>query len=672
MPGKKGIDTRTERDFLEYNPDITRTRERVVSDDVENRTKPLKELQPDDISFIDDLKIIDQKIIDLRTLLDDQQALLALTIDADARPDVKEALDYFLGLNDVFKTLSDASFASRSTPTITFPVYIHAYDTLRDGVMRNIGGEAFAIGSTDETNALTSQIKAFDNARVLQLAAYWILGIVLDFVGKKVIPGFPPPLNKLKDKFKSWAKKMINSAISKQPAEPSLGIREKDDEGNILHNEEPFSAEDGLYGLISRDGTSPPSTPKPIAPVEALGHAERIITFVHERARQGKTPGANPSAFYVRPMYDMAYDTHISTKVLVQVTGMGSVESKTTLQDNAQKFFDIISLQDLKFRSGFIGGDIRRYSELLGDSQSEHSLSASTVYQAVKGYGQDTFIRLLDSMQGMLRYWYTSPDAVCCFITFMGQLGTIDKSVLYTMRGILLYLIGKEADKTQFVLDPISEILNMLVLALSSRVGAVLDSIFQRAILKVNRIIDLVQDEDVVSNCSPLDDLLAILAGAVLTINIEISGLVQSLIADFGLRDGKLERTTGDLEKKQRLERFLRIVNVIINALETGELCQNTQDRTVPVPAPTIDEIERFLAQGLLPEFEESQRSRDFIIEKYGRDPLTGQTVGSISASNLLTDTAEIIRKTIDGCGDAINDRTLEQIIKRVRDRGNL
>ena len=132
MSGKKGIDTRRERDFLEYDPEIVRIRKRVVSDGIENRKKPLKELQPDDISFIEDLAIVDQKIIELRTLLDDQQALLAMSVDAEKRPDVKEALDYMLGLDGVFQTLADASFATRSTPTITFPIYMASYNLLRD------------------------------------------------------------------------------------------------------------------------------------------------------------------------------------------------------------------------------------------------------------------------------------------------------------------------------------------------------------------------------------------------------------------------------------------------------------------------------------------------------------------------------------------------------------
>jgi hypothetical protein len=205
-------------------------------------------------------------------------------------------------------------------------------------------------------------------------------------------------------------------------------------------------------------------------------------------------------------------------------------------------------------------------------------------------------------------------------------------------------------------------------MALSAKVAGILDSLSQRFILRINSLTNSIKDAGPVIECSPLDELLGMLSGGIVTMDIELRGLIQSILGDLAARDAKLERTTGDLDRKQRLERFLKIISAIINALETGELCQDIRDEPGP-PSASIEEIERLLVVVLLPEFEDATRGRNFIIDKYGRDPATGQKVETLTSIVDVSKNVDTIRRSLEDCGGTLDNSTLDDITRRIKER---
>ena len=528
----------------------------------------------------------------------------------------------------------------------------------------------------EEALKIKNQVEKFDNARVLQLVAYQILGIVLDFIGKKVIPKYPPPLGTLRKKFTKWAKEMVTKAVHSAPPEPSLPGRKDTPDGTEpfidereARDEDPFDPDEGKWGKIF-DVKLPSGLAKNLPPTEALGHANIILDFVHFKARRNDIPGANSIAFYMKPMVDFTQDTHVAEKYVVQLSVAGSVEAKNS---NPNSLFNIFTSTEVSKYGHLIGRKFDNYTGLINeDGTGIHRLNQAKMYQELKKRGLDRLIRTMDQMASVMRYWFTSPDTLCCLIRLLGGIGAADKSILYGIRTILIYFIDKEKEKVQYVFDDLSGILNALVLTLISKISGVLESISQRVTGRISLLINSIQDDAVVAGCSPLDELLGTLKGAIQGIVIEIDAFTGALLGDLALRDSKLQKTTANLERKQRLERFLKIVDVIINALETGELCSEVQDSStgVPVPPPTIEEIERFLFIGVLPEFEDSQRSRNYIIEKYGRDPVTGQAVDRLIVTDSVLPDIERIRKSLDECSQRVNREAVEDIVKQIKERG--
>ncbi|MHA2265420.1 MAG: hypothetical protein ACXAEN_23780, partial [Candidatus Thorarchaeota archaeon] len=474
---------------------------------------------------------------------------------------------------------------------MTFDIYSLAYKWVKEGAQRGFGGDVIGVDDpVDRGQVLMSQIQKYDNDRVLQLVVYTILSYSLDFIGKKVIPGRPFPLGLLRKQFTKWAKDLIKKSMEFQPPEPTLNDQDEDN----------FSSAEGPWKDLF--ASQPPETEKDLPPTEAIGYADKILEFIHQRAAHDNTPGANPSSFYMRPMYDYARDTHTATKVAIQLSTAGAVELKA-------EPFQLFTKEDLFKYRGYVGGPITEYNNLLmEDNSASHRVRESDVFTVLRDWGYDSFIRAIDSSIGVLRYWYQSPETICCVIRVLGGIGKIDKSFLYALRTVLIYMINKEKDNLSYVFDKISQLLNSIVMALMSKIAGVLESIAQRAIKSLSVTIKVLSEDDVARDCSPLDELLANLQGGILSMQIDLTATINSIIGDLTLRDAKLVQVTGNVEKKQRLERFLKIVNVIINALETGELCSDDVDEIGKddPPIPTIEEIERFLTVGLLPEFEDS------------------------------------------------------------------
>jgi hypothetical protein len=659
MPGKRGVDTYEEREFLEYQPEIERDVPPIVSEEHAGRLEEQDiALSNEDAGFIEDIQIADQKLDDFEQLLDDQQALMEIPVP-DERSDTRESLEYMINYIATRGGLGElvGIARARTDNVITFDIYKRAYTWWKDGAQRAFGGDVLASdGSVEQAQALSSQIQKYDNDRVLQLVAYTVISYVLDFAGKKVIPNFYP-FKPLKKQFIKWAKSLIKKKAHAQPPEPSVGDRD---------TEERFTTEDGPWK--STFDSKPPRTSKETPPIEALGHAVGILDFVHFNASQGTTPGANPTSFYMRPMYDYARGTHMATKVAAQLGAAGAVEFKLA-GENIQLF----TPSDLFKYKGYVGGRTSEYNELLWeDSSATHKLKESGLWTSLRDMGYDNFIRTLDTSMGVLRWWFQSPDTICCVVRALSGIGKIDKSFMYALRTVLLHMIEKERDTSQYVFDDMTQLLNTLVLALTGKIAGVLESISQRAIRGLGTAIKSIREDSVARNCTPLDELLATLQGGILGLQIDLTTMVNSIIGDLTLRDAKLVTTTANLEKKQRLERFLKIVDVIINALETGELCSEEVDETnrdVP-PIPTIDEIERFLTVGLLPEFEDSHRSRKYIMEKFKRDPVTGQSIDRLVTVDTVSRSVELIRQTLDDCGKRVDAEALKRITDTMKERG--
>jgi hypothetical protein len=147
-----------------------------------------------------------------------------------------------------------------------------------------------------------------------------------------------------------------------------------------------------------------------------------------------------------------------------------------------------------------------------------------------------------------------------------------------------------------------------------------------------------------------LDELLRLAQHEILRVRLDLEAMLYSYMADLSSIDKEVHQIVTKVERRHRLGVFYRILGAIIDALEEGALCNEISQGEEQVRPPSIDEIEDFLRGFGDNTFKDADRSRKYIIQKYGRDPVTGQHYDNQILTPVEFGSDEYIRRRLEGC----------------------
>jgi len=647
---RKGVDRPHERDFFDHRPDIRKSPENLA----EAQDGLYRDAEPDAtglshrvVDYIDDFEILDQKLDELDQLIYDQQFNLSIPIDPNDRPDLAKAIVCIGGENPNI---------------IDYATYQKAHEYWKDPITPMWGFDPKEIKTREEGEKSLVASALAQSAKVFSMTMKFVIGGTLEFAAKKAIPF---PLKALRAPFLKWAKKLKDSATNDMNADDTIE-KLKDLADNEQPLQEPLTT-DGILGeaIAAGDGVE----------INKFACGNRIAEYVHRRALEHDTPGANPTSFYYSAIHSSVTTAASAKRMvshfsLVGTPGYGNANGQKSLVpanspalskltnlfgSNSKELIDKLNASTLGSTPGGTSGFF--------DVGTGTGFGGNVATPFIQD-GLETNIRLVDHALGTLRWWFTGPDFICCLIKGLGLVGKLDLKFLYTIKFILWYIMTKGTKELEGVWEDRYATLDAIILGLMSRLLGILDVISNRAIDGAfDMVIKGLSNTNAVA-CSPLDELLGLLKGEIINVKLDIGALIWSIRGEFKLSEEKGYRISIAVERKQRLELFYRIVNAIINALETGQLCRQDatkEDLGVAQP-PTIEEVDGFIRNHFNDEFQDSERSRAYIIEKYARDPLTGQP---LDKDLVLNETS--VRAQLENCGQ-VGEETVEEITRLLRE----
>ena len=183
---------------------------------------------------------------------------------------------------------------------------------------------------------------------------------------------------------------------------------------------------------------------------------------------------------------------------------------------------------------------------------------------------------------------------------------------------------------------------------------SLIDMMFHEISGELTSSIHLLGNSAATRACSPMDELLSVIQGELIDTNIQLRSIVGTFITSLDQRDQQVVRIAGTIRKTQRLEVFYRLLGAIIEALDNGELCKDSAKSEAP-RKPSIEEVQRFIRERGNPLFEDAQRGRQYIIDKYKRDPVTGEPINEFGGE-------EDIRQKLQDCGK-LQGKDLEDMV---------
>lgn len=604
-----GINTENERSFFEYRPTIEYVPPAIEASDLDAMfSKELApELATEDSNFIDDVVIYDEKIRELGDLIHAQQMSLRLLVDPLERPDVAAAVEYFRSTPDI-----SIDLGTTSSPLITYGLYDRCYKIVAAAPVTSIGGDIYGTKTKREYEKIAANFVDQEGKKVLLIVSRYILGISCDFMAKVS----PMPM---KQALKNWARRFKKVKISTN----------MEGDGVAFDVPEPFIAGDSILAdaVTSSSGESG---------YEAIGHASTVLDYTHSRAREGDTPGASPGSFYARPVHEHIVASN-EAATLTTHTGLLSSEAyrasekKLMVTPKTDEEKELLELAEAR----------------KGDKQPSYG------YKALRDRGLGSSILAVDDMTAALKTWYEGPEMICCIIDRLGAVGKIDRGLLASMKAFLGYKIGRMRAEGDDVIR-MGGVLDSLLMALNGALMSLIDTMMHEVAGELTSAVHLLGNSAATRACTPMDELLSVVQGELLDTNIQLRSIVGTFVSSLDERDKTTRRMAGTIRKTQRLEVFYRLLSAILDSLDNGELCKETAKEDKPAK-PTIEEVRQFMLNRGNPLFEDAQRGRQYIIDKYKRDPVTGAPISEFGGE-------EDIRQKLQDCGK-LQGKDLEDMV---------